>query len=68
MLVAAKTPQEFFLKKILNMSSSSFSQDDGGTKSDDSSTNYLLDNRDDCDGILPLIQKIKIIKLSLHRR
>ena len=50
------------------MSSSSFSQDDGGTKSDDSSTNYLLDNRDDCDGILPLIQKIKIIKLSLHRR
>ena len=34
MLAAAKTPQEFH--KILEMSNSSFSQDDGGAESNDS--------------------------------
>ena len=57
MLVAVKTPQEF--KKILDKSSSSFSQDDSYAESDDSTSNYLPNNGDDCEGILPPIRKLK---------
>ena len=39
MLAVAKNPQEF--QKILDKSSSSFSQEDSYVESDDSTTNYL---------------------------
>ena len=57
MLVVEKTPWEF--QKILDKSSSSFSEDDSYAKSNDSTSNYLLDNGNDLEGILPLIQKSK---------
>ena len=57
MLTVAKTPQEF--QKILSKNSSSFSQDDSYAESDDSTSNYLPDNEDDCEGILPPIRKSK---------
>ena len=57
MLAIAKTPQEF--QKILDKSSSSFSQEDSYAESDDSISNYLQDNEDDCEGILPPIRKLK---------
>ena len=57
MLAATKTPQEF--QKILSKSSSSFSQDDSNAESDDSTSNYLQDNEDDYEGILPPIRKSK---------
>ena len=57
MLAATNTPQEF--QKILDKSNSSFSQEDSYAKSDDSTSNYLPDNEDDCEGILPPIRKSK---------
>ena len=57
MLDVAKTPQEF--QKILDKSNSSFSQEDPYAKSEDSTSNYLPDNGDDCEGILLPIQKLK---------
>ena len=57
MLAATKTPQEF--QKILSKTSSSFSQDDSNAESDDSTSNYLQDNEDDYEGILPPIRKSK---------
>ena len=57
MLAATKTPQEF--QKILSKSSSSFSQDDSNAELDDSTSNYLQDNEDDYEGILPPIRKSK---------
>ena len=57
MLVAAKTPQEFH--KILDKSSSSFSQDDSYVGSDDSISNYFPNNGDDWEGIFHPIQKSK---------
>ena len=56
MLTAAKTPQDF--QKILEEESSSFSQENSYAESDDS-TNYLLDNGDDCEGIIPPIRRSK---------
>ena len=53
----AKTPQEF--QKILDKSSLSFSQEDSYAESDDSTSNYLPDNEDDYDSILPPIRKSK---------
>ena len=57
MVAAAKSPQEF--QKILSKSNSNFSQEDSYAESDDSTSNYLLDNEDDCEGILPPIRKSK---------
>ena len=57
MLVSAKSPQEF--QKILRRNNSNFSQEDSYAESDDSTSNYLLDNEDDCEGILPPIRKSK---------
>ena len=56
MLAAAKTPQDF--QKIFEEGSSSFSQENSYAESDDS-TSYLLDNGDDCEGILPPIRRSK---------
>ena len=57
MLAAVNTPQEF--QKILSKSISSFSQEGSYAKSDDSTSNYLPDNEDDYEGILPPIRKSK---------
>ena len=57
MLATTKTPQEF--QRILDKSSSSFSQDDSYAESNDSTTNYLQDNGDDYEGVLPPIRKSK---------
>ena len=57
MPAAAKTPQEF--QRILDKSNSRFSQDDSYAESDDSTTNYLQDNDDDCESVLPPVRKAK---------
>ena len=55
MLAAAKTPQEF--QNFFDKSSLSFSQEDSYVELDDSTSNYLPDNGDDCEGILSPIRK-----------
>ena len=57
MLVVEKTPWEF--QKILDKRSSSFSEDDSYVESNDSTSNYLLDNGNDLEGILHPIRKSK---------
>ena len=55
MLAVAKTPQEF--QNFFDKSSLSFSQEDSYVELDDSTSNYLPDNGDDCEGILSPIRK-----------